>query len=119
MGLRIWRETPAPARWLALLGLTLFTALAAAPEAPLLHTDTDRLSYALGMDLGHQLRRLSVTVGPELFARGLADGLAGGATLMSDSDARAAIAQLQETLQRRAASEQPPAAPTDAPRDPQ
>ena len=69
-------------RWIATLSLGLALALPLAAGAQQqgqpLKTEKDQRSYALGMDLGGQLRKLSVDVDPTVFAKGLADGLGGG-----------------------------------------
>ncbi len=64
-------------------------------------TEKELRSYALGMDLGGQLRKLSVDVDPATFASGLADGLAGGKTQMTADEAKDAIARLQAELKNR------------------
>ena len=83
------------------LTLGLSSIQTPAQDATVLHDDKERLSYALGMDLGQQLHRTAVDVDPQLFARGLGDGLAGDNTLMTHDEALAAIATLQENLKRR------------------
>lgn len=70
-------------------------------------SDRERLSYALGMDLGGQLRKLTVDVDPTTFARGLADALAGGKTEMTEDEVKDAIAKLQAALK---AKQMPPPA---------
>ena len=84
-----------------LLALGLLGKQATAQDATVLHDNKERLSYALGMDLGQQLHRLAVEVEPALFARGLQDGISGGKTLMSREEAQASIASLQDEMQRR------------------
>ena len=84
-----------------LLALGLLGKQATAQDTTVLHDDKERLSYALGMDLGQQLHRLAVEVEPALFARGLQDGISGGKTLMSREEAQASIASLQDEMQRR------------------
>jgi FKBP-type peptidyl-prolyl cis-trans isomerase FklB len=86
---------------LVLLGASLSSLQVSAQENGLLHDDTDRLSYALGMDLGQQMHRMDVAVKPEIFAKGMHDGIAGGQTLMSHEEARASITALQDELKRR------------------
>lgn len=86
---------------LILLGSVLLSMQATAQEAAVLQGDTERLSYAMGVDLGQQLHRLSVEVKPELFARGLQDGISGGKTLMSHEEALTLITSLQDELHRR------------------
>ena len=73
-------------------------ALAGAQEAPPLATEKDKLSYAMGMDLGAQLQARSVEIDPAVFGRGLADALSGGKTLLTTEEAKAVIAELQKAM---------------------
>jgi FKBP-type peptidyl-prolyl cis-trans isomerase FklB len=85
-------------RWLLTLVVLAVPPLAGAQEAPALATDKDKLSYAMGMDLGQQLKTQSVDIDPALFARALADALSGGKTLLTAEEAKAVIAQLQTAM---------------------
>ena len=65
-------------------------------QSPLvLKTDKAKVSYALGMNLGANLKRDSVDIDTAIFVRALKDTVAGGRTLLTDSEARAALTQLQ------------------------
>ena len=80
-----------------------------APEAPAalsssastLTTQKDRFSYALGMNLGANLQRESVPVDPDLVLRGLKDALAGGKTLLTEEETRAALIAMQNELRQK------------------
>jgi len=72
--------------------------LASAQEPAPLTTEKDRLSYAMGMDLGHQLKTRSVEIDPTVFAGGLRDALAGGKTLLTEDEAKAVISELQKVM---------------------
>ena len=85
-------------RWLSTLVVIALAPLAGAQEAPPLATEKDKLSYAMGMDLGQQLKTQSVDIDPALFGRGLADALAGGKTLLTTEEAKTAIAELQKAM---------------------
>jgi FKBP-type peptidyl-prolyl cis-trans isomerase FklB len=76
---------------------------AASPDAPTLKTDKEKISYALGMDLGNQLRRASIEVNPALFGQGLKDALSGGKTLLTEEQVRAVISGLQTEQKRKEA----------------
>src|SRR5271165_3872336 len=52
-------------------------AKAAAPAVPVLKTAKDKVSYAIGADLGGKLKSQSIAVDPALLSRGLRDALAG------------------------------------------
>ena len=86
---------------IALLAVTLLGTGAFVQERPPLQTDRDKLSYALGMDLGKQLRTKQVDLDAGVFARGLADALTGSALLLTDEESSGLVAALQEGLQRR------------------
>src|SRR5262252_3305237 len=62
---------------------------AAAGQSSALTTQKDKVSYAIGMNVGATLHRQSVDVDPNLVRQGLEDALAGGKTLLSEDEARA------------------------------
>ncbi|HXT76254.1 MAG TPA: FKBP-type peptidyl-prolyl cis-trans isomerase [Candidatus Eisenbacteria bacterium] len=70
-----------------------------------LKTDKDKESYALGMNVGKSLKKDGVEVDPKIVARGIADALAGGKTLLSDEEARAALVTLQGDVRKRQTAE--------------
>jgi len=88
-------------RLLLVLGLTLVPALALDQEPSTLKGQREKASYALGLNLGNQLRNQSVDVDPDLFRQGMVDALTGGKKLLTDEEARAAIAELQAEVTKR------------------
>jgi len=77
-------------------------ATAAKTAAPLtLKTSKDKFSYALGMKMGANLHKQSVSVDANILARGLKDGLAGAKTLLTDEEAQAAIVEVQTDLRKK------------------
>lgn len=78
-------------------------ATTAKPPAPALtlKTPKEKFSYALGMSMGENMHKQSVPVDPSIMARGLRDGLAGGKTLMTDDEAKAAIMQVQNEIRQK------------------
>ena len=85
-------------RWTLALIMAVLPAVVSAQDAPALKTDKDKLSYALGMDLGSQLKEKGVEVDPEVFVRALRAALAGQKTLLTDAEAKALITELQKTM---------------------
>jgi FKBP-type peptidyl-prolyl cis-trans isomerase FklB len=72
------------------------------PAAPLaLKTPKEKFSYALGMNLGQGLHKQNVAVDPAILVRGLRDALAGGKTLLTEDEARAALMQVQNDLRAK------------------
>jgi FKBP-type peptidyl-prolyl cis-trans isomerase FklB len=86
------------------------TAQASKPktQAPLvLKTQKEKASYALGMNvgkgLGANLRQQSVEVDQSILLRGMKDALAGGKTLLTEDEMKAALTQLQTDMLAKAA----------------
>jgi FKBP-type peptidyl-prolyl cis-trans isomerase len=80
---------------------------------PALPTDKDKLSYAIGMNVGKGLHRDGVDVDPNVLLRGLKDALGGGPTLLTDEEARATIVQLQNQLRAKMETQQAQAGQTN------
>ncbi|MBI4776481.1 MAG: hypothetical protein HY788_20280 [Deltaproteobacteria bacterium] len=87
--------------------------MAEAQDAPALESREEKVSYALGMVLGNQFRNQSIEVDPNLYVRGLKDGLGDGKTLMTEEEARAAVNTLQSELKRKRIAPPDAAAITD------
>ena len=90
-------------RWGMVGGVLLLVSAALAQETPALKTQKEKLSYALGMDLGNQLRQQSIDVDPALFSQGLKDAVSGGKAILTEEEVRAVIAELQTQLQAKQA----------------
>ena len=70
-------------------------------NSPTLTTQKDKVSYAVGMNVGANLHRQSVEVDPKILLQGLEDGMAGGKTLLSEEQARATLTELQSDLRKK------------------
>lgn len=82
------------------------TATAATkPAPPPLVTPKDKLSYALGMNIGTGLSKQSIDIDPNIFLRALKDVLAGNKTQLTEDEAKATIIQLEQTLRAKAEAE--------------
>ncbi len=78
------------------------TATSAKTAAPLtLKTEKEKFSYALGMNIGANMKRQSVPVDPAILARGLKDALAGGKTILTEDEARATLTQMQNEMRQK------------------
>ncbi len=92
-------------RWTIALGTAMLAAVSAAgQDAPALQSRKDKISYALGVDLGNQLRKQSIDVDPALLGQGLKDALSGGKALMTEEQVRAAVSELQAQMKRKQAA---------------
>jgi FKBP-type peptidyl-prolyl cis-trans isomerase FklB len=71
------------------------------PAPLVLKTPKDKESYAIGLNIGKGLHKDAVDVDPAILLRGLKDALAGGKTLMTDDEAKAAMVALQADLRKK------------------
>jgi FKBP-type peptidyl-prolyl cis-trans isomerase FklB len=57
-------------------------------KTPQARTENDKVAYAIGMDFGKFLQKLSVDIEPNVMAQGLKDGLSGNKPLLTDAEAK-------------------------------
>ena len=71
-------------------------------QAPLtLNTPKEKASYAIGMNIGKNLKRDSVEIDTAVFYRALKDALAGNKLLLTDEQAKAALTALQTEVRAK------------------
>jgi len=71
-------------------------------QAPLtLKTPKDKASYAIGMNIGKNLKRDSVEIDPAVLSRALRDVLTGNKLLLTDEEAKAALTALQTEVRAK------------------
>ena len=65
-----------------------------------------RISYAVGMMTGHQWKAQDIDLDPALYAQGIKDTLAGGATLLTPEQAQQVLADFQKEFKAKAQERQ-------------
>jgi FKBP-type peptidyl-prolyl cis-trans isomerase FklB len=77
-------------------------AAAAKTQAPLtLKTQKEKASYAIGMNIGKNLKRDSVEIDSAVLYRALKDALAGNKLLLTDEEAKTALMALQTEVRAK------------------
>lgn len=77
-------------------------ATAAKTGAPLLlKTQKDKVSYAIGLNIGKSFRKDSVDVNSAIFARGVKDAITGAKPLLTDEELKVVLTELQAELKKR------------------
>ncbi len=66
-----------------------------------LKTPKDKLSYAIGMNVGKNLQRQSIDVDPAILAQGLKDTMAGGKTLLTEQEAQSVLTEMQAEARKK------------------
>jgi FKBP-type peptidyl-prolyl cis-trans isomerase FklB len=66
-----------------------------------LKTDKDKASYAIGMNIGQNLRKQKEEIDPAIVQAGIKDALAGGTTQLTEEQAKAALVTLQGNMRKK------------------
>ena len=69
-----------------------------AADATALKSEREKTSYALGVEVGNNLKRQGVDLDASLLAQGLRDALAGGTLLLGEAEVREAVMAFQKEL---------------------
>jgi len=86
----------------AACGLAMSTVYAAAPA---LNSDIDKLSYSIGSDLGKNFKRQSIDINPTVMAKGIEDGMKGGALLLTEQQMKDVLNKFQKELMEKRTAE--------------
>lgn len=84
----------------ALIGFFAAAPAGAADDSPL-KTQQDKVSYALGMNIGKQLKQNEVEINLDIYLRGLQDTLKDGKPLLTDEEARQTMMEFQTDLRQK------------------
>jgi FKBP-type peptidyl-prolyl cis-trans isomerase FklB len=76
----------------------LVSSHALAEENSELKTQKDKLSYAIGIDMGTALKRNEIDVNPDVVVRAIKDVLSGSKLLLTDEEMKTALTALQKDL---------------------
>jgi FKBP-type peptidyl-prolyl cis-trans isomerase FklB len=87
--------------WVAILGIGLFICAASAQDQPALKTQKDKISYAIGLEMGKGVKDQGFDVDPAIVAMGIKDALAGGKALLTDEEFRKIIGDVQEEMKQK------------------
>lgn len=88
----------------AVIGLAMSSTLMAA-DSIVLNTEMDKLSYSVGIDLGKNLKRQDIEINPTIMAKGIQDGMGGGAMLMTEQEMKDALSKFQKDLMAKRAAQ--------------
>src|SRR6266487_4333115 len=87
---------------IALLALSIASSSFAADDGPFKSTK-EKASYALGMNMGKQLRQGDADIDTEVYMKALKEALSGGKLLLTDEQMREALMALSTELRAKSA----------------
>jgi FKBP-type peptidyl-prolyl cis-trans isomerase FklB len=95
------KQTTPPAKTTSSATTKTGTAVAHQEGVTALTNEKQKTSYAIGMNWGTQIHRPGIDVDSAALIQGLKDAMAGGKTLMTEDEARAALIKLQSEMQAK------------------
>jgi len=88
-------------KWVAVLGVGLLATQASAQEPAALKTQTDKVSYGIGVGAARNLKRQGIEVDVDVLVKGLRDELSGAKLLMTEDDLRATMTAFQAEMKQK------------------
>ena len=81
------------------------TTAAKSTQPLTLTTQKDKLSYAIGMNIGEGMKKDSLDIDPNILTRGFKDAMAGGKLLMTDDEAKVVITAFRTEMMKKKEAE--------------
>ncbi|MDQ5884064.1 MAG: FKBP-type peptidyl-prolyl cis-trans isomerase FklB [Pseudomonadota bacterium] len=78
------------------LSLSVLISASVCAQAPVLDTDMKKVSYSIGVDLGRSIKKQNLDLDMSVLVKGLQEGYAGGATLLSDDQMKEVLTNFQK-----------------------
>ena len=69
-------------------------------------SDQDKVSYSMGVDMGRNLHQQTIDVNPDILVQGIKDGIAGGATKMTDDEMKTTMQTFIQTMKAKMQAKQ-------------
>ena len=83
---------------IAMLGVLFLVSQVSAQEKLVLKSQKEKVSYIIGMDIGSNLKKQSIDIDANIFARGVKDGFSGGQPLLTEQEMRETMAAFQKEM---------------------
>ncbi len=88
---------------IAVVGILFLVSQVNAQESKALKDQKDKVSYIIGMDIGNNLKRQSVSVNPKILAKGVEDALAGAKPLLTEQEVQETMMAFQKEMMAKQA----------------
>jgi FKBP-type peptidyl-prolyl cis-trans isomerase FklB len=84
-----------------LLGVILMADTGFAEKDIILKSEKDKRSYAIGMDIGKNLKKQPLAIDPDILTRGIRDSLTNSKTLMNEQEYSEALNALKQEMSQK------------------
>ena len=86
--------------WAVMVCVLLFAVPSGAEELTL-KSQKEKLSYAIGVDMGSNFKKQSIDIDPDVLVRGLKDSLSGGKVLLTDEEILAVKTAFRQEMMKK------------------
>jgi len=91
-------------RWVLAVGAAFLTVAGAAQDAPDFTINREKMSYALGMQMGADFRKQALDLDLATFTKGLREAFNGSKTMLTEEEMRTVLANAKEEYQKKQAA---------------
>ena len=88
---------------IVVLGILLLVSQVGAQEKLVLKDQKDKISYIIGMDIGNNLKKQSISVNPKILAKGIEDALSGAKHLLAEQEVQETMMAFQKEMMAKQA----------------
>lgn len=91
-------------KWILALAAAFLTVAISAQDTPDLNSQKEKVSYALGMQMGADFRKQDLDLDLATLTKGLAESFNGGKTMLTEEEMHAILAAAKEEYQKKQAA---------------
>ena len=88
---------------IVVLGIVFWVSYVNAQENLVLKSQKDKVSYIIGMDIGTNLKKQSIDIDTNIFAKGVKDALSGGKPLLTEQEIQETMVAFQKEVMAKQA----------------
>jgi len=88
---------------IVVLGIVFWVSYVNAQENLALKSQKDKVSYIIGMDIGTNLKKQSIDIDTNIFAKGVKDALSGGKPLLTEQEIQETMVAFQKEVMAKQA----------------
>ena len=86
---------------IVVLGILFFASQVSAEEKLVLKNLKEKVSYSIGLNMGSNMKRQSVDIDLNIFAKGIQDGLVGAKPLLTDQEIQETLIAFQKEMMEK------------------
>src|SRR5580704_1945089 len=91
-------------KWILAFGVALLAVAVAAQDAPDLKDQKEKVSYALGMQVGADFRKRTLDLDLATFSKGVVASFSGGKTMLTEEEMLTVLADAKEEYRKKQAA---------------